>query len=265
MSAAWVRLLALWLTFALSAPCAEAGIDTSKIQQSLTNASGMLGDFGKMGKGINGVGADEETAIGGVVALEAVARLGKVVRDEKITERVNLIGKALARYSDQPNLRWRFAVLDSDQVNALSAPAGYIFITRGLYDLLTTDDLLAAVLGHEIVHIAKRHALKVVARNTFIEGAADFTAKRSADFRRFETGVVAITHMLFEKGYDPLAEYEADREGQALATLAGFAPGSLRQVLELLRQSNPVERPIFSTHPPLPERIKRLTPALVES
>jgi predicted Zn-dependent protease len=241
-------------------PIVSIGLDTASLQQSLNNAKGMADDFGKMAKGIVGVGADEENTIGGVVALEVVARVGKAIRDEKITERVNLIGKALARYSDQPNLRWRFAVLESDQINAFSAPAGYVFITRGLYDLLENDDLLAGVLGHEIVHIAKRHALRVVARNSFIEGAADFTAKRSRDFRRFETGIVSITNVLFEKGYDPLAEYEADREGQALATLAGFNPNGLRQVLEQLKSSTRSETTMFSTHPPLEKRIHRLTP-----
>ncbi len=40
--------------------------------------------------------------------------------------RVNLAGRALARYSDRPNLEWQFAVLDSDTVNAFPRRAGLV-------------------------------------------------------------------------------------------------------------------------------------------
>src|ERR1700745_232769 len=76
--------------------------------------------------------------------------------------RVNLVGHALARYSARPDHPWRFGVLDSDTVNAFSAPDGYVFITKGLYQTATDDDKLAAILGHEISHVTSRDALRII-------------------------------------------------------------------------------------------------------
>mgnify|MGYP006203657845 CR=1 FL=1 len=113
--------------------------------------------------------------------VEIVGRYGGLVRDEAITQRVMLVGRSLARYSDRPGLDWRFGVLDSPTVNAFSAPDGYVFITRGLYDLAENDDVLAAILSHEIAHITGRHALKIVARGEFLSGATSLAAARSGD------------------------------------------------------------------------------------
>ena len=89
-------------------------------------------DAGKITKGLVGIGPEEERVIGGSVAVEIVGAYGGLVRDAAIMQRVNLVGRTLARYSDRPDLDWRFGVLASDAVNAFSAPSGYVFITRGL-------------------------------------------------------------------------------------------------------------------------------------
>ena len=141
-----------------------------------------------------------------------------------------------------------------------------MFITRGLYDLTDgNDDVLAAVLAHEIAHITERHALKIIELGELLSGAGDF-AQRSSDFRRteaelrqFDLSINEILATLFEKGYDPQTEYTADRLGRQLAVTTGYAPGALRQVLTQLRQRKGGEaKAVFSTHPPLAERIKRL-------
>jgi predicted Zn-dependent protease len=215
-------------------------------------------DVGKMTKGVAGIGPEEELSIGGSVAIEIAGHYGGVVRDEAITRRVNLVGKALARYSSRPQLPWRFAVLGSPTVNAFSAPGGYVFITRGLYDTLQSDDALAAVLAHEISHITLRHALKIIARNDFFSGAMDLAAQSNANFAKFDAGIDQITTTLFEKGFDPQTEFEADQQGRLLAITTGYAPGGLRSVLVQLQARGGDPKTVFSTHPPLNERISRL-------
>jgi len=219
----------------------------------------------KMLKGLAGVGPQEEKVIGESVALEIVGQYGGLVRDADILTRVNLVGRSLARYSARPDLEWRFAVLNSDTINAFSAPDGYVFITRGLYDLATADDNLAGVLGHEIAHIANRHALKIVARGDFLAGASSLAAQQSSDVRQvnaqlaqFDAGVGQITEALFKHGFDPQTEYSADADGRALANVTGYAPGGLRSVLTQLEQNGGDPKKMFPTHPPLKERIQRL-------
>ncbi len=245
----------------LAAPVVRGQFNLSKLTKTLDTAK----DAGKMLKGVAGIGPAEEKLIGDSVALEIVGRYGGLLRDEAVTRRVILVGRGLARYSDRPGLDWRFGVLDSDSVNAFSAPDGYVFITRGLYALADNDDALAAILSHEIAHITGRHALKIVARGEFLSGASSLASARSGEVRKvdaqlkqFNLGVEQITKTLFEKGFDPQTEYGADQEGRALALTTGYAPGALRLVLLRLQSRTGDPQTIFSTHPPLGERIRRL-------
>jgi predicted Zn-dependent protease len=224
--------------------------NTDKLSQALDTAR----DATKALKGVAGIGPAEERVIGDSVALEIVGRYGGLVRDEATLQR-----------SDRPELNWRFGVLDSDMVNAFSAPDGYVFITRGLYALAANDDDLAAILGHEIAHITGKHALKIVQRAEFLAGVGSQVVKRSgnareldAQLKQFDLGVTEITKTLFEKGFDPATEYSADKAGRQLAVTTGYAPGALRAVLTQLQAAPAGGQKTFSTHPPLSERIRRL-------
>lgn len=221
----------------------------------------------KGAKALAPIGPQEERIIGESVALQIIGKYGGLVRDEAITRRVNLMGHALAYYSPRPVLAWRFGVLDSPSVNGFSAPGGFVFITRGLYELCGDDNnALAAVLAHEIAHITGRHALKIIDRTEFVNTAAEFAAERSSDvaqvqaqLSQFDLGIDKVLNTLFEKGFDPQTEFEADKSGRQLAATVGYAPGGLRGVLTQLQQKTPTEAaPVFSTHPPLSERIARL-------
>jgi predicted Zn-dependent protease len=216
-------------------------------------------------RGAAGIGPEEEKTIGDSVAVEIVGKYGGLVRDATILHRVNLVGRALARYSDRPDLTWRFGVLNSDSVNAFSAPDGWVFISRGLYALAKDDDELAGILGHEIAHITGRHALKIVEKSNMVGGLVNGAVSRSGDARalneqlqQFDLGIGKIATTLFEKGYSPETEYEADKIGHNLAGVTGYAPGGLRAALVQLQQRGGDPKKTFSTHPPLKDRIQRL-------
>jgi beta-barrel assembly-enhancing protease len=260
-----LRFLALAVAL-LAAPVLHAQfgldkLDLGRIQKTVDTAK----DVAKVSKAFTGIGPEEERVIGGSVAVEVVAMYGGLVRDEAILQRVNLVGRTLARYSDRPELDWRFGVLASDTVNAFSAPSGYVFITRGLYALAADDDQLAAILGHEIAHITERHALNIVAKNEALAGFTNQLVQRSSDARdltaklqQFDSGISQIAKTLLVGGYNQDLEYTADRKGRELAALTGYAPNGLRLVLVRLQQQPAGLQKIFSTHPPLAERIKRL-------
>ncbi len=264
------RFFSLGLAALLVVPAGLA-FDLGGLSKALSNTEKLTKTLdttksaGQMLKGVAGIGPEEEKLIGESVALEIVGKYGGLVRDAAIMQRVNLVGRGLALYSARPELSWRFGVLDSDTVNAFSAPAGYVFITRGLYAMADSDDSLAAILGHEIAHITGKHALGIIARGEFLSGATSLAAARSEEVRRFDTqlksfdlGVSQVTKTLFEKGFDPQTEYAADVTGRQLAVTTGYAPGGLRAVLTALQRTPAGQQKIFSTHPPLAERIKRL-------
>lgn len=238
-------------------------IETTK--QTTSKVLDTAKDAGKVIKGVTGIGPEEERNIGDSVALEIIGKFGGLVRDEEIMRRVNLVGRSLARYSDRPELDWRFGVLDSESVNAFSAPDGYVFITRGLYAQAESDDALAGILAHEIAHITGKHALNIVARNDAFGALSKQVTQRSGDARELDyqlrqvnLSTDLIMKTLFEKGFDPLTEYAADQTGHNLAATGGYAPGGLRSVLVHLKEAGENRRTMFSTHPALAERIKRL-------
>ena len=77
-------------------------------------------------------------------------------------QRVNTIGRWVALQTPRDDLPWSFAVVDSPTMNAFAAPGGYIIVTRGLYEVLQSDDEVAAVLGHEISHVVARDHYNVI-------------------------------------------------------------------------------------------------------
>jgi predicted Zn-dependent protease len=264
------RLLSLVLAAGVATSAALA-LDLGGLSKALNNADKLKKGFDtakdatKVLKGLAGIGPEEEKVIGDSVALEIVGKYGGLVRDEAVMQRVNLVGRSLARYSERPELNWRFGVLDSPGVNAFSAPDGYVFITRGLYALADTDDTLAAILGHEIAHITGKHALTIVARNDAFNAGMNQLVQHSSDVRTVDAqlkqvnlGASLIVKTLFEKGFDPATEYSADFVGRQLAVTTGYAPGGLRAVLARLQGTSAGKETAFSTHPPLAERIKRL-------
>lgn len=269
------RMLALLVAGLVGGSTASAQFDFGKLTKALDKAKEVTTtakDASKVVKGATGIGPEEEMVIGDAVALELIGQYGGLVRDETIMRRLNLVGRSLARYSSRPEQNWRFGVLNSDSINAFSSPDDYVFITRGLYDLATDDDLLAGILAHEIAHVTGRHALGMIERDEALSGGKSLLTKYSSDARQVQSqvsqadatlgqlglGVGKIVKTLVETGFDAPTEYAADKAGHDLAALTGYAPGGLRATLLLLQARKGDPKKTFSSHPPLKERIKRL-------
>lgn len=275
-------LLITALVATVSLPAQFGGLN--KLGDALNKAkkgADVLKDSQKALKGASGQFSDEEEQVmGDSVALEIVARFGGIWRDVEATKRVNLVGNSLARYSERPALEWRFGILDSDSVNAFSAPGGYVFITRGLYELASTDDLLAGILAHEIAHINNRHALRIVGRGEALSVIGRRATERSGQLQQAQAQVDAakaqaaqvdpelakfldlnvgkVADLILSKGFDAKTEYSADRDGRELAVTTGFAPGGLRAVLVMLQARKVDAKKLFPTHPPVANRLKEL-------
>jgi predicted Zn-dependent protease len=77
--------------------------------------------------------------------------------DGNLALRVDEIGRRVAKESDQPQLLYRFVVVQGEQLQAYSFPGGTICLTESLARFFDSNDELAFAIAHEVAHIALRH------------------------------------------------------------------------------------------------------------
>jgi predicted Zn-dependent protease len=203
-----------------------------------------------------------ERTIGEALALESMQRFGRPVDNESMQQYVNLVGAVVAQSSLRSTIPYHFTVLDSPVQNAFAAPGGVIFISKALLATLNDEAELAAVLAHEIGHVAAKHALKSTQRAQFLQGVGTITAATSGDKgKEYQALIGDLQSKLFDQGLDKKMEFEADLAAMETTYRAGYNPLAMIRVLERLKKletSSVKKGSWFSTHPPLNERIARL-------
>ena len=259
-------LLCALITLSLTAAAASAGFfdevqkftkPGSKEGQYISGATQLLSSSKE-------VDYKTERIIGESLALEGLQRFGNPVKSESLQQYVNLVGNAVAGNSKRATIQYQFAVLDSQVQNAFAVPGGVIFVSRALVSILEDESELAAVLAHEIGHVAGKHALKSTQRAQFFQGVGTITAASVGGDKgkKFASAIGDMQAVLFDKGLDKDMEYEADLAAMESTYRTGYDPSAMIRVLEKLQKleasSTNKKGSWFSTHPPLAERIARL-------
>jgi Zn-dependent protease with chaperone function len=262
---------------------------------ALSAARGLLGSFGgsSVSNNINKVDSAsstaqrlkpkseeqqsaEELALGPQIAGRALGAR-KLWDDATAQQRVNTIGRWMASQTTRPDLPWSFGIIDTDEVSAFAAPGGYVLVTRGLYELLTSDSELAAVLGHEIAHCVQRDHYKVIreqemASTTKDIGMAEVRQEAaSSEVAQTQAGSAALNFALayVEKhgatilltSLDRAAEYQADEAAEIYVARAGMNPMAFYSVLQkmaALGSQSPKLASLYRTHPALDDRMDRI-------
>ncbi len=215
------------------------------------------------------VGPDqqEEHEIGRIAAATLLGA-AKPVSNAALEAYVGKVGLWVALQSERPDLPWRFAVLDDDDVNAFAAPGGYVFVTRGLLARLHSEAELAGVLGHEIAHVVLKHHLKALRRDagsqvlgTLTESVVAEKAGRAHIPPEVVSAVSGQAKTLYTRGLDKSDEYAADALGVQLAGRAGYDPYGLMAVLETLDSMDANDGALallYQTHPRPADRLAEL-------
>lgn len=204
-----------------------------------------------------------EIRFGQNVAARVLGRF-RILDDPELNRYVNLVGSALAASSGRSELRFRFAVLDSDSVNAWSAPGGYIFVTRGALALMEDEAELAAVLAHEIAHVSERHivnALNIRATDSGTGSGLSRLLGAGGSTTRvvLMQAVDQAVEILFARGYRQQDELDADRVATLLLAATGYDPLALKRFLERTRTlDDSVDRAMNATHPPSRQRLRHI-------
>jgi len=213
---------------------------------------------------------EEEYYIGRATAALILAKY-KPFRNEALNAYVNTMGTALSYHSDRPETYagYHFLVLDTDEVNAMAAPGGFVFVTRGLVKRCGDEETLAAILAHEIGHVAARHGLQSIQKSRLIdafkviggEASQRLDSERLTKLTGIFEGVLGdVVGTLVERGYDRKFEYEADKLGLTFAVRTGYAPGGLAEFLVGMEERKPSGPAAgwFKTHPSPADRLARV-------
>ena len=201
----------------------------------------------------------EERTIGEDVSAKVRLRFG-VVQDPAVHKYVTLVGTTLAQQSERPTLNWTFVVLDTDGVNAFASPGGIVHITRGALALTRNEAELAAVLGHEIGHVAHKHTVNAIQKGKAVQLGTNETLSSRGPF--LDKIANKAYEMVLENKFDRGDEMDADKVSVTLAEKAGYAPGKLADFLTRLDDRNkdqPASNGLFASHPDMKERIQVVT------
>jgi len=187
--------------------------------------------------------------------------------DAAAQRRVNLVGRWVASQTSRPDLPWTFGVIDTPEVNAFAAPGGFILITRGLYELLSTDSELAAALAHEISHCVQRDHYNVIHKQQMGDTAREralsevTTGNDTAAGRYARSYVEEHGAAIMMTSLDREAEYRADQGAEVYLARAGMNPlalYSLLQKLTALGVESASLAQLYKTHPPVDARVDRI-------
>jgi len=202
---------------------------------------------------------DQELALGKLCAAEVV-RSYPMLADTQAEAYVTRMGRRLAARSEWAGLSFTFRVIDSEEVYSFSLPGGHVFVSRGMVETVESAAELAAVLAHEVAHVAARHGAEQVSRRYGLAlvtesllGANPAIGRRIVAELFTPQGILAYGHH---------AEREADQAAIAYMQRVGYDPHGLLRLVERMRtleeQSPHAVGKWRVTHQSAKERLRRI-------
>ena len=179
----------------------------------------------------------QEFQLGRAVA-ERIAALHRILpAEDPRSVYVAQVGAAVAAASNDPTPfhGYRFAVMDSDEINAFAIPGGFVFVTSGLLDFLESEDELAAVLAREVAHLELRQVLKAIGDEKLL---AFFAELKNSPSSSALAETVDEAFELVRDGCGVEAEGVADWRAVQLAARVGYDPRALVDILGRLASAD---------------------------
>jgi predicted Zn-dependent protease len=180
--------------------------------------------------------------------------------DPRTRQTLEEVGRRLAACVADKLRSFHFDAFAAGEPNAFALPGGFIFVSRSILDLCRWDqNEVAFILGHEMGHVIRGHAIERIVTNTAVAAASRAAPVRGALGGWLKTVGVQYLQTAYSRDH----ELEADRLGVRLLLAAGFEPaGAIRllaRLAELTRAAEPASLgEYFSTHPTSEIRIQSI-------
>jgi predicted Zn-dependent protease len=216
---------------------------------------------------------EQEYRLGRGVAANWIATYG-LDPDESTQAYVRTVGAALVELSGRVRTTyggWHFGVLKGAEPNAMSAPGGFVFVTRAVVDRARSEDELAGVIAHEMAHVSLQHGeailrdmpgfqSKIAAGGRVIGAAAGGARLGQQMSELFFDSSAGLARQLSEDGYGGTRlEYAADAEASFVLYDAGYDGAGVSHFL-----SHQADRGSIGAHGSTTERVGALAPIVAQ-
>ena len=198
--------------------------------------------------------------------LAMVERTGK-----KIASATEAYLKQNGLEKEISNFSWDFSLIKSDEVNAFCMPGGKIVVYEGLLPLMSSEDELAVVIGHEVAHAVAKHSNERMSQELLAQyGSSILNAALSTKSSAMQTIGGTVFGLGAQLGvmlpYSRQHEYEADYMGLVFMTMAGYNPSTAVTFWQKMSNASGGgnSSDFMSTHPSDSKRIAEIQRRLPE-
>ncbi len=213
--------------------------------------------------GMNAFSPQQDISMGAKYASE-VEKQSPLCNDPKVDAYLTKLGMRLVDHLNTFGVKypWEFHCVNDKAINAFALPGGYVFINRGAIEAADYEAELAAVMAHELSHVALRHGTNQATKAQYAQIGSGIAGIAGSIFGglagaaisgavQFATGSVLLK-------YSRSAETQADVMGTQVLYDSGFDPRAMAAFFEKLNSAQaPPE--FFSDHPNPENRVERVS------
>ncbi|MGC1904562.1 MAG: M48 family metallopeptidase [Candidatus Acidiferrum sp.] len=184
--------------------------------------------------------------------------------DPKIDQYLTNLGMKLVSKLNTRGITypWEFHCVNDKSINAFALPGGYVFVNRGAIEAADNEAQLAAVMGHELSHVALRHGTAQATKAQLAQGAAGLFG---GIFGGSTGGALLTQGVALGAGglllrYSRTDETQADVSGTQVLYDTGYDPRAMAQFFEKLEAESKGKNPpqFLSDHPNPGNRVERV-------
>jgi len=208
---------------------------------------------------VNIISSADEVKLGQEMSVE-VAKQYPIYNNATVTAYVQAVGDRIVQYSDRKDIPYHFAVINKKEANAFSLPGGYVYTYTDLMKAAGDEAEFAAVVAHEVGHVAARHSTERLTQQYGYQFVASLVLGQDPNTTAKLIADLAATGGFLKYSRDD--EFEADQLGARYLYAAGYDPQAMIDFLEKIRALETSEPSKFETwlmtHPSSSDRLTRV-------
>jgi predicted Zn-dependent protease len=207
---------------------------------------------------------------------EQVEKSVGIYENPELTAYIKAVGDKLTAQMEEPLFEYKYTILATPEPNAFSIPGGHLYITTGMFPFLESEDELACIMAHEIIHANNRHVIKsnrkgIIPGILQIPGAIIGAVIDESIGNALQSPFQQLG-LLTHASYNRRQETEADLKGVEIAAKAGYDPNALKAILSRIGEYGEIvsgeaeEKNVYASNPMTDDRvakIDKLVPNLV--